>query len=66
MTESTAKRKRRWTTGILLLAGLMALPGGAGAQEEVASAQRRYKAYEVSTGYYEEYEVRPPTPAAAG
>lgn len=28
-------------------------------QEEVASAIRRYKEHEVSTGYYEEYEVRP-------
>lgn len=27
--------------------------------EEVASALRRYKQYEVSTGYYEEYEVLP-------
>lgn len=27
--------------------------------EEVASAIRRYKQYEVSTGYYEEYEVLP-------
>jgi len=29
------------------------------AQEEVASAIRRYKDKELSTGYYEEYEVRP-------
>lgn len=29
------------------------------AQEEVASAIRRYKDQELSTGYYEEYEVRP-------
>jgi hypothetical protein len=29
------------------------------AQEEVASAIRRYKDREASTGYYEEYEVRP-------
>ena len=27
--------------------------------EEVASAIRRYREYEVSTGYYEEYEVKP-------
>ncbi len=49
---------QRWPAGILLLAvifsGNMAL-----AQEEVASAIRRYKAYEASTGYYEEYEVLP-------
>lgn len=29
------------------------------AQEEVASAIRRYKEHEVSTGYYEEYEAKP-------
>lgn len=36
------------------------LPLSAWAQgEEVASAIRRYKDYNVSTGYYEEYEVKP-------
>lgn len=29
------------------------------AQEEVTSALRRYKLYEQSTGYYEQYEVKP-------
>ncbi len=29
------------------------------AQEEMYSALRRYKAYEQSTGFYEQYEVRP-------
>ena len=38
---------------------LFALPPPASAQEEVASAIRRYKDRETSTGYYEEYEVRP-------
>jgi hypothetical protein len=38
---------------------LFTLPPSASAQEEVASAIRRYKDREVSTGYYEEYEVRP-------
>jgi len=38
---------------------LFALPPPASAQEEVASAIRRYKDREVSTGYYEEFEVRP-------
>ncbi|RJQ67555.1 MAG: hypothetical protein C4519_23975 [Desulfobacteraceae bacterium] len=42
--------------GMLLLLG-MPLP--AGAQEEVASAIRRYKDREASTGFYEEYEVLP-------
>ena len=45
---------------LLGLLVLMTLPGTAWAQgEEVASAIRRYKEYEVSTGYYEEYEVKP-------
>jgi len=42
------------TAGAILL-----LPCPASAQEEVASAIRRYKEREASTGYYEEYEVRP-------
>jgi len=47
-----------WLAGVLFL-GLMLCGITASAQEEVASAIRRYKAYEASTGYYEEYEVRP-------
>jgi hypothetical protein len=44
----------------LLLLTLIFTPRIAFAQgEEVASALRRYKEYEVSTGYYEEYEMRP-------
>lgn len=42
-----------------LLAGLALLPVPVSAQEEVASAARRYKGYEVSTGYYEEFEAKP-------
>ena len=38
---------------------ILLLPPPASAQEEVASAIRRYKDREASTGYYEEYEVRP-------
>ena len=38
---------------------VLLLPPPASAQEEVASAIRRYKDREASTGYYEEYEVRP-------
>ena len=45
--------------GAVLLAGLVVLPQPVSAQEEVTSAIRRYKEYEVSTGYYEEYEVKP-------
>ena len=46
-----------WTA--LLAAGVILPPQPASAQEEVASAIRRYKDREASTGYYEEYEVRP-------
>jgi len=54
---------RASTLGLVLVAGvigLLLLPfPEAAAQEEVASALRRYKDKEASTGYYEEYEVRP-------
>jgi hypothetical protein len=43
----------------MVLAGLLLLPETAAAQEEVASAYRRYKDREASSGYYEKYEVRP-------
>jgi hypothetical protein len=39
--------------------GSFALPAPGHGQEEVASALRRYKDREASTGYYEQYEVRP-------
>jgi hypothetical protein len=42
----------------LLAVGLL-LPQAAPAQEEVTSSIRRYKEREASTGYYEEYEVKP-------
>ena len=45
--------------GYVFLLGLLFLPEISPAQEEVASAIRRYKEREVSTGYYEEYEVKP-------
>ena len=38
---------------------LALLPGAAPAQEEVTSPIRRYKEREASTGYYEQYEVKP-------
>ncbi len=46
---------------LLLAAGAILLlpPSVAWSQEEVASAIRRYKDREASTGFYEEYEVRP-------
>jgi len=45
--------------GLVISAAMLVLPAVAPAQEEVASAIRRYKDREASTGYYEEYEVRP-------
>ncbi len=45
--------------GIAAQLVLLLLPVMTPAQEEVASALRRYKDREVSTGYYEEYEVLP-------
>lgn len=43
----------------LAAGSILLLPPPACAQEEVASAIRRYKDREASTGYYEEYEARP-------
>lgn len=48
-----------WFCAALTAAGGILLSSPAFAQDEVASAIRRYKDREVSTGYYEEYEVRP-------
>lgn len=45
-----------WAVTMLLLQGLP-WEGLANAQEEVASAMRRYKDRDVSSGYYEQYEV---------
>jgi len=45
--------------GVVMQMVLYFLPETVSAQEEVASAIRRYKQYEASTGYYEEYEVLP-------
>jgi hypothetical protein len=52
---------KRWLllAGALVLAVMLLVPATASAQEEVTSAIRRYKQYEVSTGYYEQYEARP-------
>ncbi len=44
---------------ILMLAELIVVTSTVFSQEEVASAIRRYKGYESSTGYYEEFEVKP-------
>jgi len=52
------KRAVLYMVGALVTA-LLFVQEMASAQEEVASDIRRYKEYEVSTGYYEEYEVLP-------
>ena len=49
---------KRLLAGVLIFAAMVSADF-AYAQEEVASAIRRYKDREASTGYYEEYEVRP-------
>jgi hypothetical protein len=57
-------KRVRWIILLLCLAALflvteVILPTLAPAQEEVASYIRRYKDREVSTGFYEQYEVKP-------
>lgn len=47
-----------WAVALVVLE-LLLLTKAALAQEEVASSLRRYKDREVSTGYYETYEVMP-------
>jgi hypothetical protein len=59
MKQLTPSRSVLILFGILLLAGFMYMPPSVSAQEEVASAMRRYKDLEVSTGYYEQYEAKP-------
>ena len=52
----------RWASlwlALSMLAALVCLSDLAFAQEEVASAIRRYRDREVSTGFYEQYEVKP-------
>lgn len=59
MKQMTPSRSVLILFGILLLAGFVSMPQPVSAQEEVASAMRRYKDLEVSTGYYEQYEAKP-------
>jgi hypothetical protein len=60
MNKKTAIRLALFLCAALVAAGLILQPPPpAAAQEEVASAIRRYKDREASTGYYEEYEVKP-------
>lgn len=59
MTKTRTNKKAMLLRIAAVLLALMFLPEAAPAQEEMASGIRRYKGREVSTGYYEEYEVRP-------
>jgi hypothetical protein len=59
MTETNRVRSVPIITGALIISGLLLLDGMAMAAEEVSSAIRRYKDREVSTGYYEDYEMLP-------
>jgi hypothetical protein len=47
------------TSALGIIAALLLFSETTFAAEEVASAIRRYKEHELSTGYYEEYEVLP-------
>jgi hypothetical protein len=47
-----------WISWVTLALGSAGIPQAV-AQEEVASSLRRYKSQEVSSGFYEQYEVRP-------
>ena len=59
MNAVKACRWRIFRTAGIVLSGVIWLTGMSSAQEEVTSPLHRYKAYEASTGYYEQYEVRP-------
>lgn len=59
MTRLTDRRLAADGLKATILLGILLVAVTAQAAEEVASAIRRYKAYETSTGYYEEYEVLP-------
>jgi hypothetical protein len=59
MVSTNQFRLASRSLALALLGVLLLLPEPAIAQEEVASSIRRYKDREASTGYYEEYEVRP-------
>jgi hypothetical protein len=52
-------RKAVFQVALGLLGAMVLWPPAAPAQEEVTSSIRRYKERELSTGYYEDYEVKP-------
>jgi hypothetical protein len=59
MISRSLLRKARLPAAVALIGITILLPGLSPAQEEVADALRRYKDREVSTGFYEEHEVKP-------
>ena len=59
MTETIRNRGVPIILGVFILMGVLFAAEVAEAAEEVASAIRRYKDREVSTGYYEDYEMLP-------
>jgi len=59
MTRLCLENPAGFWTAALLIAQVFVLPGISVAQEEVASALRRYKDQEASTGYYEQSEAMP-------
>ena len=59
MTRIGLKHLAGFWTATALFVQIFVLPGVVISQEEVASALRRYKDQEVSTGYYEQTEMMP-------
>jgi hypothetical protein len=57
----STKHTHRYVAWIMWMMVMIGIPGVGQviAQEEVASSLRRYKNQEVSSGFYEQYEVRP-------
>lgn len=51
--------KKIMHTALLFLMGFLMGPDMSRAQEETTAAIMRYKQYEVSSGFYEEYEAKP-------
>lgn len=59
MVKISAVPQIRFLASAAVTVAVLLYSSAAFSQEEVASAIRRYKDKEVSTGYYEEYEARP-------
>lgn len=59
MARAGYRKRKIFSATVTFWAVLLLFSSVAGTQEEVTSAIRRYKDREVSTGYYEEYEVSP-------